>query len=89
MKDEIGGVAIGEFVVITISYHEHKDVLLNNKCLRHLMNRIQNKTHQIETYQIIGIFLSCFDDKRYILNNGYDELPSRDTTSLGRPLKFP
>ena len=26
---------------VTISLKEYKDVLLNNKCLRHSMNRIQ------------------------------------------------
>ena len=31
-------------VVTTISHNEYKDVLLNNKCLRHSMNRIQSKT---------------------------------------------
>ena len=62
-KDEIGGVAIEEFVglkpkmhsllvdksghkkakgvnkdvVATISHNEYKDVLLNNKCIRHSM----------------------------------------------------
>ena len=30
-------------VVATISNNEYKDVLLNNKCIRHSMNRIQNK----------------------------------------------
>ena len=38
--------------------HEDKDVLLNNKCLRYSMNRIE----PIETYEINEISLSCFDD---------------------------
>ena len=28
--------------------HDYKDVLLNNKFLRHSMNRIQSKIHRIE-----------------------------------------
>ena len=28
--------------------------------------------HKIETYKINKISLSCFDDKLYIQNNGYD-----------------
>ena len=36
------------------------------------MNRIQNKNHKIETYEIKKL---CFDDKIYDLNNGYDGLP--------------
>ena len=33
----------------TTSHNEYKVVLLNDKCLRHAMNRIQNKDHTIET----------------------------------------
>ena len=50
-------------VVTTISHNEYKDVSLNKKCLRHLMNRIQSKDHRIGTYEINKISLSCFDDK--------------------------
>ena len=53
-------------VVVTISYIEFKDVLLNNKFLRHSMNRIQSKNRKIGTYGIDRISLSCFDDKIYI-----------------------
>ena len=38
------------------------------------MNRIQSKYHRLETYEIKKISLSCFDDKVYIQNNGYDGL---------------
>ena len=61
-------------VVAAISHNECKDVLLNNKCLRHSMNRIQSKDHRIGTYEIIKISSLCFDDKIHILNNGYDGL---------------
>ena len=56
------------------SHNEYKDVLLNNKCIRHSMNRIQSKDHRIGTYEINKIPLPCFDDKIYIQNNGYDGL---------------
>ena len=39
-------------VVATVSHNEYKDVLLNNKCIRHSMNRIQCKYHKIGTYEI-------------------------------------
>ena len=61
-------------VVATIRHDEYKDVLLNKKCLRHSMNRIQSKDHKIGTYEINKISLSCFDDKIYIQNNGCDGL---------------
>ena len=59
-------------VVETISDNEYKDALLNKKCLRHSMNRIQSKDYKIGTYEINKISLSCFDDKIYIQNNEYD-----------------
>ena len=42
--------------------------------IRHKMKRIQNKLHRIGTYDIYKFFLSCFDDKRYILGNGVNIL---------------
>ena len=57
----------------TITHNEYKDVLLNKKCLRHSMNRIQSKDHKIGAYEI-NISLPCFDDKIYIQNNGCDGL---------------
>ena len=63
---------VNKNVVATISHNEYKDVLLNKKCLRHSMNRIQSKDYKIGTYEINKISLSCFDDKIYIQNNGYD-----------------
>ena len=61
-------------VVATIRHNEYKDVMLNNKCLRHSMNRIQSKNHRIGTYEIKKISLSYFDDKICIQNNGYEGL---------------
>ena len=37
------------------------------------MNRIQSKNHRIGNCEI-NKFLSCFDDKIHILNNGHDGL---------------
>ena len=34
---------VNKNAVGTISHNEYKDALLNNKCLRHSMNRIQSK----------------------------------------------
>ena len=61
-------------IVAAIHHNEHNDVLLNKKCLRHSMNRIQSKDHKIGTYKINKISLSCFDDKIYIQSSGCDGL---------------
>ena len=61
-------------MLIKITHNEYKNVLLNNKCMRHSMNRIQSIDHRIGTYEINKISLSCFGDKIYIQNNGFDGL---------------
>ena len=50
-------------VIATISHNEYKDFLLNNKCIRHSMNRLQSKDHIIGKYEINKILLTCFDSK--------------------------
>ena len=57
---------VNKSFLATIRHGECKDVLLNKKCLRHLMNKIQSKDHRIGTYEINKISLSYFDDKIYI-----------------------
>ena len=42
--------------------------------MRYSMNRIQSKDYRIGTYEINKVSLSCFNNKIYILNNGYDGL---------------
>ena len=65
---------VNKNIVATISHNEYKDVLLNGKCIRHSMKRIQSKDHRIRTYETDKISWSCSDDKIYIHNNGYDGL---------------
>ena len=43
---------VKENLVVTISHNDYKDLLLNKKCIRHSMNRIQGKDHIIGTYEI-------------------------------------
>ena len=65
---------VNKNVVTAISHNEYKNVLLYNECIRDSMNRIQSKDHKIGTYEINKISLSCFDNKIYNQNNGYDRL---------------
>ena len=55
---------------IGTEFNKFKDVVLNKKIIRHKMKRIQSKKHKIGTYKIGKILLSCFDDKRFILDDG-------------------
>ena len=56
-------------VSIATEFEGFKDVLVNEKIIRHNMKRIQSKKHKLRTYEIDKISLSCFDDKRYMLDN--------------------
>ena len=38
------------------------------------MKRIQSKLHKIGIYGVCKITLSCFNDKRYILDDGINSL---------------
>ena len=53
-----------------IKNENYKDVLLNNKQLYHKMKIIRSENHEKGSYEINKVSLSCFNDKRYILNNG-------------------
>ena len=53
-----------------LRHKEYLDVLFNKIVVRHSMKRIQSKLQGIGTYDIFKISLSCFDDKRYVLDDG-------------------
>ena len=42
---------VNKNTVATIINNKYKDALLNNKCSRHSMNKIQIKDHRIGTYE--------------------------------------
>ena len=51
-----------------------KDVVNNKKVIRHPMKKITSKKHKIYTQESNKISLSCFDDKRYIKDDGIHTL---------------
>ena len=57
-----------------IRHNEHVECLFNEKVVRHNMKRIQSKLYKIGTYDIFTISLSCFDDKRHVLDDGVNTL---------------
>ena len=59
---------------IATELKEYEDALLIKKITRHKMIRIQSKNHKIGTYENNKISLSCFDDKRFVLDDGSDML---------------
>ena len=55
---------------IATEFNKFKDALFHKKLIRHKMKRIQSKKHKLGTYEIDKISLSCFIDKRYVLDDG-------------------
>ncbi|XP_068689838.1 uncharacterized protein [Montipora foliosa] len=53
-----------------IKHENYKNVLFDNEQMHHNMKTIRSNLHQIGSYELNKVSLSCFDDKRYIHNNG-------------------
>ena len=49
-----------------IQHENYKETLFNNKQMYHKMKTIRSKNHELGSYGINKVSLSCFDDKRYI-----------------------
>ena len=58
-----------KLVNIAAEFNALRDVLFDEKFIRHRMRRIQAKKHKIGTYEIDKISLSCFNDKRFVLDD--------------------
>ena len=55
--------------VLKLNLMNLKMLLFNKKIIRHKMKRIQCKKHKLGTYEVDKISLSCFDNKRYVLDD--------------------
>ena len=53
-----------------IKHEDYKHVLFNNEQMQHTMKSIRSKNHQLGSFELNKISLSCFDDKRFIHENG-------------------
>ena len=67
-------IGVNKRVVKNIRHREYVNVLFNKKITRHKMKRIQNEFDTIGGYDVCKISLSCFDDKRYVLGDGINNL---------------
>ena len=56
-------------VNVATEFEKFKDVLFNEKIIRHKMKRIQSKKQKLGTCEIDKISLSCFVVKTYMLGN--------------------
>ena len=70
-KNEKTAKGVRKYVIKkNITHDNYKDCLLNGKQMLHSMRTIRSDRHQIGSYELNKISLSCFDDKRYILADG-------------------
>lgn len=53
-----------------INHDNYKDILINNKEMLREINTIRSEKHEIESYKLNKVSLSCFDDISYILHDG-------------------
>ena len=53
-----------------IKHEDYKNTLMNDEQKHHKMKTIRSHKHQLGSYEIKKVSLSCFDDKRYIHDNG-------------------
>ena len=53
-----------------IKHSDFKETLLDEEQMRHSMNCIRSQLHQLYSVKVTKTSLSCFDNKRYIHDNG-------------------
>ena len=57
-----------------LKHENYRKVLFNNEQTHHKMKTIRSEKHQIGSYEINKVSLGCFDDKRYISDDGMTTL---------------
>ena len=57
-----------------LNHQMYNDVLFGEKGTRTSMNIMKSINHEIKTYQVNKKSLSCFDDKRFLLEDGVTSL---------------
>ena len=61
-------------VNLMLRHKEYVDVLFNKKVIIHKMTRILSERHNIGTSLLNKVVLSCYDDKRFILDDRINSL---------------
>ena len=65
---------VNKNIVDSIRHKEYIGMFFGRGLVIHNKKKIQSKFRKIRTYDVCKISLSCFDDKRYILDNGVTSL---------------
>ena len=59
-----------QVIIKDIKHEDYKEVLFNNKQMHHTIKTIRSNNHQLGSFELNKISLSCFDDKRFVHQNG-------------------
>ena len=75
MKDNNRGGKTAKGIKNTVikkdtNHKNYKETLFSKQQMHHKMKTIRSNCHEISSYEINKVLLSCFDDKRYILEDG-------------------
>ena len=58
-----------------ITFENYKETLFGTLTKKHNMKAIRSTKHQLKSFSITKTSLSCFDNKRFILDDGINTLP--------------
>ena len=74
MEDGKGGITAKgikkNVIKKNIMHEDYKNTLSNEEQMSHKIRTIRSVKHKLQSFEINKISLSCFDDKRYIHDNG-------------------
>ena len=65
---------VNKNVIKNIRHKKYVDLLFNTYFIRNNMKGIQSRLNRIGSYDVFKIYLSFFDDKRYILDDDINSL---------------
>ena len=59
-----------------ITHENYKQILFESKQIHHKMKTIRSEKHELQSYEINTVSLSCIEDKRYISKDGIKSFSS-------------
>ena len=65
---------VNRIVVRDLRHKKYVNILFDKGVMRRKMKRIQSKLHRMGTYDVYKVSLSCFEDKKYILDDDINGL---------------
>ena len=74
-KQKLSAKGVTKFAQKSLQHDMYRQVLDNRESFKTVNTRIGSKHHQLQTIRAQKVSLSCFDDKRYILEDGITCLP--------------